>query len=400
MGDFLLPDIGEGLAEAELLGWLVAPGDPVTEGQPVCEVSTDKVTVELPAPRDGVITELLWSVGDVVPVGSALLRMDGEERTAAAESPAAAAPAPARTELPATPAVPPAPGRRVVAAPSTRRYAHGLGVDLRTVAGTGPAGRILRADVDAARAAEHPTPPQAAAPADAGVTREPLTGLRATAARRMAQSSQTYATATSSIVVHADGLVRMVETLRPRAEQEGVRWGTLPLVLAVVASTLARHPRFNATVDEADQSLLLHRDVDLGVAVAGRDGLIVPVIPAADSLRVLGLARHLEGLVARAREGRLGSDDLRPGTFTVSSTGGHEQADFISTTPVINPPHTATLWVSRVRVRPRVRDGVLEAGPTLSCSLSIDHRFIDGLELTTFLNDLSAALLAPETALA
>lgn len=381
MGDFLLPDIGEGLAEAELLGWLVAPGDPVTEGQPVCEVSTDKVTVELPAPRDGVITELLWSVGDVVPVGSALLRMDGEERTAA-------------------PAAPPAPDRRVVAAPSTRRYAHGLGVDLRTVAGTGPAGRILRADVDAARVAEHPTPPPAAAPADAGVTREPLTGLRATAARRMAQSSQTYATATSSIVVHADGLVRMVETLRPRAEQEGVRWGTLPLVLAVVASTLARHPRFNATVDEADQSLLLHRDVDLGVAVAGRDGLIVPVIPAADSLRVLGLARHLEGLVARAREGRLESDDLRPGTFTVSSTGGHEQADFISTTPVINPPHTATLWVSRVRVRPRVRDGVLEAGPTLSCSLSIDHRFIDGLELTTFLNDLSAALLAPETALA
>ena len=394
MADFLLPDIGEGLAEAELLAWLVAPGDTVAEGQSVCEVSTDKVTVELPAPRDGVVSELLWSPGDVVPVGSPLLRMSGGEPAAVPDR--QAAPAPGITTSPPTAAT--APPRRVVAAPSTRRHAHGLGVDLTTVSGSGPAGRILRADVDAAHAGRHVAPDPART--QARVTREPLSGLRATAAKRMAQSSRTYATATSSIVVHADALTRLVETMRPRAERESVRWGALPLVLAVVADTLTRHPRFNATVDEEEQSLLLHRDVDLGVAVAGRDGLIVPVIPAAQTLRPLALARHLEGLVDRARGGRLGADDLLPGTFTVSSTGGHEQADFVSTTPVINPPHTATLWVSRVRVRPRVRDGVLEAGPTLTCSLSIDHRFIDGLELTTFLNDLSEALLNPETALA
>lgn len=421
MIEFLLPDVGEGLAEAEIIDWLVTAGDQVHEGQPMVEISTDKVTVELPAPCDGTVRALHAAPGDVVPVGVVLLTIDeAEAGQGELASPVGAAHRPTAARPPETASTS---TNGLMAAPTTRRRAAQLGVDLRTVVGSGPGGRILRADVEArARqavpaatavpasapfgptdsSAAHPTPRTTAGPATrpSGVRRERLSGVRATAADRMSYSARTYATSTSTFEVAGDGLLRLAAVLEPDAQRAGVKLGVLPLLIAAVARVLTRHPRVNATIDESSRELLCHEEVRLGVAVATGAGLVVPVLREAATRRPLELAAELADLADRARAGRLQSRDMADGTFTVSSTGGLEEVRMLSTAPVINAPQTATLWCSRITTRPRVTDGQLEAGPMMTCSLSFDHRYLDGAEVTRLLNDLAGTLATPERAFA
>jgi pyruvate/2-oxoglutarate dehydrogenase complex dihydrolipoamide acyltransferase (E2) component len=396
MFEFRLPDVGEGIHEAELLEWRVAPGDRVKEGDEIAVINTDKITVELPSPRTGVITAIHGDVGDVIEVGTVLVEIASEDSAqGTADAPA---PTTATAPAPATALAPPRnPAGRtsasaakdiVVAAPAVRRLAKERGIDLALLQGSGPDGRILPADVEAAASPTAAASPMAEAPSK--TRRLPLTGARAVAARQLTASLHTSATTTTSFEAMADGLTQAMAL-------HGI--SPLPLIAKCLCAALCRHARFNATIDEADGALLPHDGVDLGIAMAAKDGLVVPVFRGLDKSSPDAAATAIDAMAARARAGDLQTNDLQGGSFTLSSTGGLEQATIISTRPIINPPQTAILWVSRIVARPRVRAGVLEAGPMLALSLSFDHRYIDGAEATYFINDLVAVLEAPETVL-
>lgn len=419
MRELSLPDVGEGISEGELVEWRVEIGDVIEEGQIVAEVVTDKITFELPAAASGTVTRLCAAPGDVVGVGQVVLVLDGEENgeggtdggpedtqsedthsddTQSDDDPSQV-PHPGTTDNGTTDGVDPggvdplatALGR-VIAAPSTRRYAAEQDIDLTRVQGSGPGGRILRTDVD-----------QVVGSADqetSGARRVPIHGVRASSFDHMARSARTAATSTTTFEVHGDGLVELVAQLRPEAQARDVRVTPVVIVAACLATALGRHQRFNATIDEDRRELVVSEKVNLGIAVATDDGLVVPVVPDVGRRRLFDIAADLTSKARRARQGKLTHQDVRGGTFTLSSTGGIETATILSTAPVLNLPQIATLWVSRINDRPRVRDGSLEAGPVLIASLSFDHRVVDGAEVTAFINDLAALLAAPSQGLA
>ncbi|MDX1554439.1 MAG: dihydrolipoamide acetyltransferase family protein [Xanthomonadales bacterium] len=379
MYEFKLPDIGEGLHEAELLEWDVQVGDSVNEGDSLAQISTDKVNVELPSPCAGVIAELPWKPGDIIPVGEVLARIDdGKARSSTPEAEtrrehAATGPANQRGER-----------RRIKAAPAVRRYAAEKGVDLTQVSPTGPGGAVTTADVDAAVGGGVQT----------GVSRVKLSGPRLAAARRLEQSWRTLATTAMAFEVDADAINAECERLEKA--DDSVRITPLAVIAAQVCATLARHPEFNAVIDEGARALDLHDAVHLGIAVDSEEGLLVPVIRDAGKMAPQELASAIAERAEQARAGKLGVEDYQGSTFTISSTGSLEEATIIATTPVINFPNVATLWVSRIRERPRVVDGQLEVGPMLNCTLAFDHRFLHGADATRFINDLDKMLRNPD----
>ncbi len=363
MYTFKLPDVGEGIHEAELLEWCVAVGDRVKEGDEIAVINTDKITVELPSPCAGTIVATHGTVGDIIDVGTVLVDIEqGDSAKPAAKWKKQIAPDKIA----------------IVAAPAVRRLAKDLSIDLSRLQGSGPGGRILRGDVEAASSTTA-----------SGPRRVPLSGARAVAARQLAASVHTSATTTTSFEAMGDGLRRAMEThqLSP-----------LPLIAKCLGAVLCRHERFNATIDETDGALLLHDSVDLGIAVAAEEGLIVPIIRDIGQCSVVDVAKAINLAAKRARAGQLQAGDLQGGSFTLSSTGGLEKATVIATRPIISPPQTASLWVSRIVDRPRVVDGALQSGPMLALSLSFDHRYIDGAEATHFINDLVSLLEQPDTA--
>lgn len=422
--EFKLPDIGEGIHEAELLQWSVQPGQRIKEGQDVAVMNTDKVAVDLPSPRSGTVVSLHGAVGDVITVGTVIMVLEMQDGSAAAVA-AAAHPGPAAAADSAVPSAPgPASGEAhkseegyFAAGPSVRRLARELGVSLAQVAGSGPRGRILRADVEAAgrpapAAVAMPAPATAEPAAAEPVTgrtpgrmpgrtwrRERLAGARLASARNLHGSVQRSVTTTTTFEVPGDGLLRLQSVLAPQAQLHDLKLSPLHLIAKCVAAALVRHDRFNATIDEDTQELLLRESADLGIAVAAADRLVVPVVYGADQRLLFDLVRTMDDQARRAREGQLLLSELSGGSFTVSSTGGMERATMLSTRPIINPPQTATLWVSRIIDRPRVIQGALSAGPMLTASLSFDHRFIDGAEAVRFINDLADLLEHPERAL-
>lgn len=406
MREFKLPDVGEGISEGEIVEWRVAVDDVIAEGDVVAEVATDKVTVELPAPAGGTVRELRAEAGDVVPVGTVIMVIVTDDDAVGSLVPGKSTPE--ESSRPAAPPPPPDPATsvdplaaalgRVIAAPSTRRYAAELGVPLTDVAGSGPGGRILRSDVETAANTASPAPRGATGRAP---RREPIRGVRAASFDHMAHSARTAATSTTTFEVRADGLLQVMASLRAEAEEHDVRITPLILVAKCVAAVLGRHERLNATLDEEAREVVHHEDVNLGIAVATASGLMVPVLRDAGRRSVIDLATELRSLSEQARAGDLALESLRGGTFTLSSTGGIETATILSTTPVINLPQVATMYTSRIVDRPRVgEDGALEAGPVMVCSISFDHRVVDGAEATAFINDVAAVLSDPIRGLA
>ncbi len=401
MFEFRLPDIGEGISEALLIAWTVAEGDQVAEDDEIATISTDKVDVELPAPRSGKVVELLWKPGDTIPVGEILVRIDDGNGSVGAEpqkQTKAKAKATAAPEVKAPPPAATGPSA-VIAAPATRKLAAEMNIDLATVSGSGQDGRILKRDLEAIAAKP---PATTARPAADGpeVTREGLSGPRMAAFERLSQSVHTLAHSTMSFEVRADGIQGLLAKLAPAAEDEGVRLTHAALFAVCASRALVKHPRFNATIDEENRELLLHRDVNMSIAVASDNGLLVPVVRNMDAMSLCSAARAVADVAVRGRDARLMPGDMQGGTFTLSNTGNLERATLLSTRPIINPPQTATLWMSRVQDRPRAINGELSVGPMLACSLSFDHRFIDGADGTLFINDLAALLECPEAAMA
>ena len=393
--EFRLPDVGEGITESELLTWHVAPGQEVREDQVLCEIETDKATVEIPAPCSGRVEQLAAQVGQTVRVGEILAVFDAERppvQQFSGEKHAAPAPAPKPAAPPAAPQVapepPPSPTGPVRAAPSTRRYAREHGVDLDTIAGSGPKGRVLREDIDAAarRAAPAPSP----APAG-GEKRWRLTGIAKAMYDSMSRAAR-VPQATTGFAVNAAAF----EAARKRlSAHTGTRVSFVALLIKALIPALKAMPQFNASLDDDTLEVIEKHYYHIGFAAYTDGGLVVPVIRDADQLSVVELSNAIEDLATRARERRLGPDELRGATFTLSNWGSHGGQDIFGT-PIINPPQVAILGMGRVRSEPVVVDDTrIEIQRRLNLVLSYDHRLIDGVTALRFMQPILAAVEDP-----
>jgi pyruvate/2-oxoglutarate dehydrogenase complex dihydrolipoamide acyltransferase (E2) component len=338
--EFRLPDLGEGVAEGEISGWLVRVGQALAEDDPMVEIETDKASVEIPCPVDGVVAALHAEEGDRVSVGALLVTID----TTGAE--------------PAAPV-----GTEVQATPVARRLAMQFGLDLAAVAGSGPAGAVTERDVRAARAdgAWSPQPGEG--------RREPLRGVRRRIAQRLTESHQQVPKVTVVEECDFTGL----------AARRGGR-SYVPFVVKAAISGLKEHPELNATLD-GDDIVYLER-YDIGVAAQGAKGLVVPVLHGADGRTLDELDADVKRLAEAVRDDTVAPEDLRGGTFTVTLAG---KLGGYFATPLINLGEAAILGVHRIAGRPVVRDGEIVVRDIALVSCSFDHRITDGTRATTFL---------------
>lgn len=456
--EFRLPDLGEGLTESEILSWRVTEGQSVTLNQVIAEVETAKAVVELPSPFEGVVTRLHEAEGTVVEVGKAIISFDVPD---AGGVPAPAAPAadaaaqrrqptlvgygaePEKAGRPARrarrgfvspePAVQPAPApgaaeppvptagaesagtngtpavqERPRSTPPVRKLARDLGIDLSTVDGTGPQGRILRGDVEAAilrssaepsRTPDRPQPVVADAP-HLGQGREeriPIAGIRKHTAAAMVSSAFTAPHATVFLTVDVTASMSLLEKLRSRREYDGVRLTPLVLAAKAVCLALRRHPELNARWDEAAREIVRYRYVNLGIAAATPRGLMVPNIKDAQDLGLRELALAISDLAGTAREGRTPPAALTGGTVSISNVGvfGVDAG-----TPILNPGEAAILALGAVRRQPWEHEGGIALRQVTTLSLSFDHRLVDGAEGAAFLRDIGDVLAEPAMVLA
>jgi pyruvate dehydrogenase E2 component (dihydrolipoamide acetyltransferase) len=383
---FLLPDIGEGVVEAEILKWFVKPGDAVVEDQPLAEVMTDKATVTIPSPKRGRVTRLLWKEGDVAKVHHALVELElegsGQEVAPVVALPVAAADVRAAVAAAATVpldrATPRADGR-ALAAPAVRALARQLGVDIQRVRATGPSGRVTKEDVRLMAGGNGPATIPLAAPGTVEIV--PVRGLRRRIAEKMALSKRTAAHFTFVEQVDATELVAAKDRMARGAAAEGVKLTFLPFVLKAAVAALRKFPQLNASFDEERGEIHRKRWYDLGIAAATDQGLTVPVVRRADQRSIVDLAREIARLGADSRAGRLRPEDVGSSTFTVTSLGA---LGGMFATPVINYPEVAILGVHRIRPTPVARDGQVVIRDVMYVSLTSDHRVVDGTEAAAF----------------
>ena len=356
--EFKLPDLGEGLTEGEIAKWLVAEGQEVAEDDPLVEIQTDKATVEVPSPAAGKIARILAREGDVVPVGTVIVVIGDEAAPARAEEPPSPAEEPESNRLQLADQSAGTGPQRVQATPLVRRIAQELGVDLAAVSGSGPGGRISEEDV---RAAAKPSEGR----------RVPLRGIRRQIAAHLTRSLEIPA-------------VTFVE----ECDFTGIDLGRIvPLTLKAVAASLAEYPELNARL-EGDEVVYLER-YDVGVAVQTEEGLVVPVVRGCDTASIDALAAEVERLADAARGGTLTPEELRGGTFTVTSAG---KLGGLLVTPLINHPEVGILGIHRIGPRPAVRDGEIVVRQLGNVSVTFDHRVVDGARAAAFALDVIGRL--------
>ena len=394
-----LPDVGEGIAEGEVVRWLVAEGAQVKEDDPLVEILTDKADVEIPSPVSGTFLKILAQPGQIVKVGGALALIEAAPGQAAAVYRVTASSdrptyAPREATEPGQGSHPKstgAPGGEVLATPFVRKLAKDLGVEMGAVPGTGPGGRITEEDVRRAAAPTAPTA-RAGAPVDStSEERVPFRGRRRMIARKMVAAKTRVPHALLVDEADVSGLLAERAKMRGIGEREGVRITILPFIMKAVAGALRRHPALNASLDEGREEIVLRKKVDVGMAVDAEGGLVVPIVRNADAKSVIELAREIERLSAAAREGTLAPGDLAGGTFTISSVGS---IGGLFSYPIINVPEAAILAAHKIVTRPVVRDGGIVPREMMYLSLSFDHRIVDGGEATRFLNEVVRSIEA------
>jgi len=450
---FRLPDVGEGLIEAELLTWYVKPGDEIKVNQMICEIETAKAVVELPSPYAGTVRELLAEEGQTVDVGAVIITVDdgtggsasdggsaaaAEEDTEEREKPLVgygekaastqrrarrrpapsapasppvppqpATPAPAVVAVPAAPAPASGPAGRPLAKPPVRKLAKDLGVDLAAVAPTGDGGIVTRDDVHAAAEAvlapeRTGTEPGAAQPVAVDRTarerRIPVKGVRKHTAAAMVGSAFTAPHVTEFLQVDVTKTMKAVARLRARPDFADVRVSPLLLIAKALLMAVRRHPEINATWDGDNQEIVVKNYVNLGIAAATERGLVVPNVKDADAMTLPELAAGLKQLTETARAGKTSPADMSGGTITITNVGvfGVDAG-----TPILNPGEAAILAFGQIRDMPWVHKGQLKIRKVTTLSLSFDHRLVDGELGSKVLRDIGTALEDPElTALA
>ncbi|GAA1358516.1 dihydrolipoamide acetyltransferase family protein [Streptomyces beijiangensis] len=451
--EFKMPDVGEGLTEAEILKWYVAPGDTVTDGQVVCEVETAKAAVELPIPFDGVVHEIRFAEGTTVDVGEVIISVDvapgSSEPVAAAEVPQpaaepAAVPVPgpepepeakpagrqpvlvgygvaesstkrrARKDVPAQAESAPAgtyysngsapAANRPLAKPPVRKLAKDLGIDLATVTPTGPDGVVTREDVHAAAVpvtAPAPAPVVPAveqAPVTEGVSREtriPVKGVRKAIAQAMVGSAFTAPHVTEFITLDVTRTMKLVAELKASPDEyglAGLRVNPLLLIAKALLVAIKRNPDVNAAWDEVNQEIVQKHYVNLGIAAATPRGLIVPNIKDAHTKTLPELAASLGELVSTAREGKTSPAAMQGGTVTITNVGVF---GIDTGTPILNPGESAILAVGAIKLQPWVHKGKVKARQVTTLALSFDHRLVDGELGSKVLADVAAILEQP-----
>jgi pyruvate dehydrogenase E2 component (dihydrolipoamide acetyltransferase) len=387
MPDFVLPDLGEGLTEAEIDRWLVKEGDTIAEDAPLVEVITDKATAEIPSPFSGVVSRIHVQEGDVVPVGSVLVTIGDASDATAPRSPA--------VERPTTDALQAKDGEAstaVKAMPPVRKLARELGVDIDGLNGSGPGGRILREDVEAAagEVAEAAAPAPRREP-EPPAGREKLRGVRRTIAERM-----TAAHTIIPAVTHVEECdVTELEATRRIANERTPdlpRLTPLPFVVKAAATALKEYPSLNASLDDEAGEIVFHERCDIGIAVDTPAGLVVPVVRVADQKSLRQIASEIDSLATSAREQTLGAADLRDATFTVTSPG---KFGGLMATPIVMHPQSAILGVHKASERPVVRDGQIVIRTMLNLSITFDHRILDGMTASKFVLEVARLLEHP-----
>ena len=387
--EFKLPDIGEGVVEGEIVRWLIRPGDHLEEDQPMVEVMTDKVTVEIPSPVSGEVLKTVGGEGALIAVGATLVVIDSPEGPEQAAAPSERRP---ERRLPtAGSMVQQAPLRsqkqaRNLATPAVRRLSREMGVDLSGVQGTGSGGRITRQDVERA----HSQPSEVASQAEGAPDSIPYRGVRKKIGDHLVAAKRFAPHYTYVEEVDATPLVELRSEFRRNHEGQDLTY--LPFFIKACVSGLKKHAILNSTLDEEKKLILLKRSYNIGIAIATPEGLIVPVIKKADDKSLLDISAEIQSLAEQARSGRIQLEDLRDGTFTITSLGA---LGGVLATPIINYPEVAILGVHKIMERPVVRKGEVVIRHMMNLSLSLDHRVVDGFVGAEFLRDVISHLENP-----
>ena len=417
MQEFKLPDLGEGMQEAEVVEWLVKPGDTLKLDQTMVKVETDKAVVEIPSPVAGRVAEIRVQDGQVAKVGDVLVVFENAtsanggssttpQRFTSAPATSQSASIPTPTPVSQTPAT----KQRVLAAPAVRKLAFELGIDLEQVTPSNPNSRVSIEDV---RSYAERTRTSSALPASPSVLvekkeveqpgsqvqatmiqkieqpvpsaqdeRQPLKGLRKRIAEHMERSWRTIPHATAFDEVDGDALATLRETLKPLAEKRGVRLTYIPLLIKLLIPLLKEFPIFNASLDEESREIIYKHSYHIGVATASPEGLLVPVLRNADRLTLMEMANSLEQLIEGAKKRTLSLPELSGSTFTLNNVGSFGGS---TGTPIINYPEVAILAVGRLQNKAVVQQGMVIVRPMMPLALSFDHRLIDGAMAGAFL---------------
>lgn len=412
MYEFRFPDIGEGIHEGVIMKWLVNVGDNITEGDSVAEVETDKVTAEIPSPRTGKVMELKAKKGDKINVGQVFITIDTgsgsvevvEEETAGVvgEVIASSEVIPSSTEGSFSSAKIDK-NIKILATPVARKLAKDMGVDINSVKGTGPNGRVMKEDIynakeDVPKQIIEPTvaPKVVKEPlsiVDERIERITLTSIRKTIAKRMSQSRFTIPHTTAMDEIDITKLDDFRRKYKDILKEEDVNLTYLPFVIKAIIVALKAFPEFNSSLDEENEELVLKHFYNIGIATDTERGLMVPVIRDADKMSIIELARAIQDVSTRAKENKVGLHELKGGTFTITNYGSIGGYFGI---PIINFPESAILGLGRVVKKPIVRDDEIVIAKVMPLSLSYDHRIIDGASGAHFLNILKELLGDPD----
>jgi len=399
---FRLPDLGEGLTEAQLVTWRVKEGGHVEVNEPLCDVETAKAVVVIPSPWAGTIQKLHARPGESVAVGAALVTITGQ----GAPTPVAPRPAEAVEATPGTlvgygPGAGPQAGSRrrarvapsaqqaggdVRAAPFVRQLAKEKGVDLARLTGSGPDGRITRADVEAATSRATPTTPAGVATTTDGERRISVVGIRKAIARQMVRSISTIPQFTEFAIFDASTLM----AARERQKTGGQSMTPLPYFIRAMVKAVRAFPMMNSSWDESRDEIIVKEAINVGIAVNTNQGLLVPVLRGADQLDLVTIAAQSARLIEGARAGTLKPGEMTGGTITVTNVGASGPVE--TGTPIISPPECCVVAFGAIKPRPMVVDGQVVARPGAWISISVDHRIVDGALATEFLSKLVAEL--------
>ena len=420
--EFKLPDIGEGIFEGEIVKWFVKPGDEIKEDDVICEVQNDKAVVEIPSPEEGTVKELHFDEGSVATVGETIITLDvegyeGSEGDSSSEEEASSDNEPKedkkeekqeesnekKQEKTSADL-----NNRVIAMPSVRKYARDNNVNIQEVTGSGKNNRILKEDIDAflsgdqqadTGAAEQQTEEKTqttsttVSEGEFPESREKMSGIRKAIANAMVNSKHKAPHVTLHDEIDVTELVAHRKKFKPIAADQEIKLTYLPYVVKALVSALAKYPILNAAIDDETDEIIYKHYYNIGIAADTEKGLLVPVVKNADSKSIFAISSEINELAVKARDGKLGPNEMKGASSTISNIGSAGGQWF---TPVLNYPEAAILGIGRIAEKPVVRDGEIVVAPVIALSLSFDHRIVDGATAQLALNQIKRLLADPQ----